>query len=398
MERYEFYHNMLKYRNNNKDILEHGIGGNIVKNMTNNLLKKATPGASVPNSTSKRRRNSGGSSTNSDTNYGDYYYKIDNFYKDGSAKYFKTKDEYDTWTKNQAQATGAATTNKTTTNKEKTPQQKAIERQHINEVNNKMNYINNKGYAEIAGAERAKKEKVNAAREALLSRNQAGREAAIKNSKTEVSNLEFAKRVAKDKEYNEKLEKERIKKEMQEQVADAFKKIKEKSKENAKRLADTKDMDVKKTMDKIGKEIKGLKVVSSNPITKSVYTAAKKKENAVNNYIKENKESLNAELPSFKKEKINQLNGNSHDIDKLLRKINSGDELTSSDIKNLKKNPLYNSIITIIDENDDDFNIGNYLKKSKNIDKFKQAYKTVTREVESKIDSMTIEDLAATRV
>ena len=53
-------------------------------------------------------------------------------------KYFKTKDEYDTWTKNQAQATGAATTNK-----EKTPQQKAIERQHINEVNNKLgNFIN----------------------------------------------------------------------------------------------------------------------------------------------------------------------------------------------------------------------------------------------------------------
>ena len=395
MERYEFYHNMLKYRNNNKDILEHGIGGNIVKNMANNLLKKATPGASVPNSTRKRRRNSSSSSTSSDTNYGDYYYKIDNFYKDGSAKYFKTKDEYDTWTKNQAQATGGATTNTTKTNKEKTPQQKAIERQHINEVNNKMNYINNKGYAEIAGAERAKKEKINAAREALLSRNQAGREAAIKNSNTEVSNLEFAKRVAKDKEYNRK---EELKKQMQEQISGAFKKIKEKSKENSEKLDNVKDMDVKKTMNKLAKEIKELKVVSSNPITKSVYVAAKKKEKAVNNYIKENKESLDAELPSFKKEKINQLNGNSHDIDKLLRKINSGDELTSSDIKNLKKNPLYNSIITIIDENDDDFNIGNYLKKSKNIDKFKQAFKTVTREVESKIDSMTIEDLAATRV
>ena len=398
MERYEFYHNMLKYRNNNKDILEHGIGGNIVKNMTNNLLKKATPGASVPNSTSKRRRNSGGSSTNSDTNYGDYYYKIDNFYKDGSAKYFKTKDEYDTWTKNQAQATGGATTNKTTTNKEKTPQQKAIERQHINEVNNKMNYINNKGYAEIAGAERAKKEKVNAAREALLSRNQAGREAAIKNSNTEVSKLEFAKRVAKDKEYNKKVELDKQRKELVDQISGAFKKMKEKSKENSEKLDNVKDMDVKKTMDKLAKEIKGLKVASSNPITKNVYVAAKKKEKAVNNYIKENKESLDAELPTFKKEQINKLNENSHGIDSFLRKVSSGDKITDRDIKNIQKNPLYSSIISVIRENNDDFNANEYFKKSKNIDAFKEAYKALTRETEKRIDELTIEDLAATRV
>ena len=423
MERYEFYHNMLKYRNDRKDVLEHGIGSNILKNMSNKALKKAI------------------GSYNSNGDYGDYYYKIDNFYKDGKAKYFKTKDEYDTWTKNQAQAKGREK------EIEREKQHKQIERQHANEVNNKLNYANNKGYAEIAGAERAAKEKENAKREAILSNakggreaaiknsgslidkdiqrkklseanqsskeesiknseslidkdiqrkklseaNQASREAAIKNSNTTVSNLEFAKRVAKDKAYNQR-------EELKKQITGAFKKMKEKSQEKAEKLANAKDMNIKETFNKIAKEVQEYNLASKNPITKSVYVAAKKKEKAVNNYVKENKDNLTAELPTFKKEQINKLNDNSHYIDKFLRKVSSGEEITSKDINAIKNNPLYNSIVSVIKEDNDDFNIYDYLKKSKNVDKFKQAFKTITRETEDRIDKLTIEDLAATRV
>ena len=383
---------MLKYRNNRKDILEHGIGDNIIKKTISNAMNKVMTGHS-PTYT-RRRKPSTNTNTNGSTNYGDYYYKIDNFYKDGSAKYFKTKDEYDTWSKNQAQAQGASNKQEEAKHVNVSNKETKTDREHANKVNNKLNYSNNKAYSIYSPSQRGEKETENAAKRDYVKEAQYGREAAIRKS-SKPSAEEVEKIYEKDRQY---IAKENLKKDMKEQIALTFKKIKEKEKEKTERLNNAKPMDIKKTMNDLKNKAIEMKLATNNPVSKAVYTMAKGKEKAVNDYIKNNTPKLNADLPAYKKDKLTQLNDNTHDIDKFLRKVSSGDEITARDIKNIQKNPLYNSVISIIKEDNDDFNATDYFKKSKNVDAFKQAYKALTREAEDRIDKLTIKDLAATRV
>lgn len=392
MERYEFYNNMFKYKKNNEDIIEHGIGDNIIKKVISNATNKVMTGHSP---TYKRRRKpSTNTNTNGSTNYGDYYYKIDNFYKDGSAKYFKTKDEYDTWTKNQAQAQGAINKQEEAKHVNISNKETKTDREHANKVNNKLNYSNNKAYSIYSPSQKGEKETENSAKRDYVKEAQYGREAAIRNS-SKPSAEEVEKIYEKDRQY---IAKENLKKDMKEQIALTFKKIKEKEKEKTERLNNAKPMDVKKSMNDLKNKMIEMKLVTNNPVSKAVYKISKDKEKAVNDYIKNNTPKLNADLPAFKKEKLTQLNDNTHDIDKFLRKVSSGDEITARDIKNIQKNPLYNSVISVIKESNDDFNATEFFKKSKNVDQFKQAYKALARETEDRIDKLTIKDLAASRV
>ena len=110
-----------------------------------------------------------------------YYQKVENAFGPGKHRYFYTKEEWDAY---QNELAGF--------------RKKAENYVKNRDANNNSGANRAANDSKVANDQKAEK------RAANLQANQAGREAAIKNSETTVSKEKFEKRVAKDKEYNSK--------------------------------------------------------------------------------------------------------------------------------------------------------------------------------------------------
>ncbi len=409
MTRDEFYGNFLKYRKTKNEIT-HGIIG-----------KK-------------------------------YYDKIDNYYKDGSAKYVWSEKEYNTWFKNRkaptqkakegventkANSSGTAEYRSNFLKKAQAGKEAAIKNSEHNYKkidainwlhdyyeklderdrrlqggsanaakkegqNYQKDVINPRLSSYKPGEERAAKEKENAEKAArrstLLKQAQSGKENAIKNSETTVSDEEFERRVAKDKEYQRKnfLESQQ-----------------------AARNAEIKKAEP--TAEEAQKRIDNLKAQEGNPVKKMVksvvekfdetvqkkmpiYGAMKKLQSdskKIKNYVANNKEALEKELTETKKQKLDELNSNSSDFDRFLRKVKDDHDYRPNG--ELRSTPLYKALEQYMRDKDEDFTtISDYLSKgwstSNRIKEIKEAYKELTRALEDEIDAMTIEQIAKNKI
>ena len=384
MNQYEFYSNFFKYRGRKED-LQHGIGSKLLK-----TADKIVTGISHAQ--------------------GHYYHKIPDYYGKGKHKYFETKEEYDIWSENQRKSGGskAEQDRASKMDKQRVAQNEESTAKRIAEAKKikqeTTNYSQNFNYAKNAEAERAAKEKENAEKAArrstLLKNAQSGRENAIKNSETTVSKEEFEKRVAKDKEY-QKNEKRRNFIESQQAAREAEIKKAEPTYEEAKarieRAVEKEINPVKKLSDRVIEKFDE-KLQEKNPVYKTMRKLQSEKKK-VKDYAEQNKAALEKELPDVKKQQIDELNSNSHDFDRFLRKIADDDDYRPD--KSLQKTPLYKSLEQYLKEENDDFvsivdNFDN--DGSLSVKDIKEAYKKLTKALEDKIDNMTIEDLARQKV
>ena len=282
-----------------------------------------------------------------------YYNKIE--LPSGKMRYFYSKEEWDAYQKEQDDL------------------RKEKEREAL-----KRNYTSNRRYAQNAGADRAAKEKENAEkkakeesvylrRKALLEKNQANREAEIK--KAEPTAEEAQRRIdwaiARDK--------------------------------NAAEQEAKKNNPVKKIADGVMKAI-DQSIQDKNP----VYKAAKKLQSdakKTKDYVKEHKYELERDLSSAKKAKLEELNKNSHDFERYLRRVTNDKDYDPT--KSLQRTPLYQALEQYLREENEDFvsiedNFTN--DGSLSTQDIKDAYKKLTRKIEDEIDNMTIEQLAIERM
>ena len=282
-----------------------------------------------------------------------YYNKIE--LPSGKMRYFYSKEEWDAYQKEQDDL------------------RKEKEREVL-----KRNYTSNRRYAQNAGADRAAKEKENAEKKAkeesvylrrkeLLEKNQAGREAAIK--KAEPTAEEAQRRIdwakARDK--------------------------------NAAEQEAKKNNPVKKFANSVAKAI-DQKMQEKNP----VYKAAKKLQSdakKTKDYVAEHKYELERDLSSAKKAKLDELNNNSHEFERYLRRATNDKDYDPT--KSLQRTPLYQAIEQYLREENEDFvSIEDNFRNSGSLSTqdIKNAYKKLTRRIEDEIDNMTIEQLAKERM
>lgn len=282
-----------------------------------------------------------------------YYSKIE--LPSGKMRYFYSKEEWDAYQKEQDDL------------------RKEKEREIL-----KRNYTSNRRYAQNAEADRAAKEKENAEkkakeesvylkRKALLEANQANREAAIK--KAEPTAEEAQRRID-------------------------FAKVRDK---NAAEQEAKKNNAIKKFADGVMKAI-DQSVQDKNPI----YKAARKLQSdakKTKDYVKEHKYELERDLSSAKKAKLEELNNNSHEFERYLRRATNDKDYDPT--KSLQRTPLYQAIEQYLREENEDFvsiedNFNN--GGSLSTQDIKDAYKKLTRKIEDEIDNMTIEQLAIERM
>lgn len=370
MNQYEFYGNFFKYRGRKED-LQHA------------------------------------------STYGDYYHKIEHYYGPGKSRYFKTKDEYDAYVKEQNKLLEKAREDVATarTKQAQSGRDAAIknssnwkdsyikdEAKKQNETakqlqgssssnargtgNDYQKYLN-KGYSDtLPGAQRAKKEKENAAKYAekpnYVKQAQSGREAAIKNSNTTVSDEEFEKRVKKDKEYLAEQKK------MKNPVYAAMKNIQKRINRlenlqnqqsgrqaainNSEKISDEewkKRLEADKQYQQIAKmpggkviadsmvrkktalnnppvEEVNVKEVETNEPTETKQTSVKDTYNTVKDLTSEYAAKSNTD----KQVKLDELNNNFKEFRTILQKLKRGnDTLTRKQIEDFKKtNPLYQAL------------------------------------------------------
>lgn len=344
MNQYEFYSNFFKYRSNKED-LQHA------------------------------------------STYGDYYYKIDNYYGPGKSRYFKTKEEYDAHLMEQRRLLEKARENVDTKNTQtaQSGREAAIknssnwrdsyikdEAKKQNETakqlqgssssnaqgagNDYQKYLN-KGYSDtLPGAQRAKKDKENAERAArrnnFLKSMQNSREAAIKNSNTTVSDEEYERRVQKDKEYQAEQEK------MKNPVYSVMKKIQkgiekridrsnnltnqQKSREDAVNRSENISND---EWNKRLKEDKEWQKIAKMPGGKIFADA-----------LVMNKKVLNSEKE--RQEQLDKLNKNFNEVKGILQKLKSNDgSITESQLNEIRKNPLYGALNWSLSNGDTSYDI-----------------------------------------
>ena len=369
MTRDEFYGNFLKYRKTKNEIM-HGT-----------IIKK-------------------------------YYDKIDNYYKDGSAKYFWSAKEYNTWFKNRkspAQKTENGVNWLHDYYEKEYEKDKQLQSGSANAAkkegqNYQRDVINPRLSSYKPGEERAAKEKENAEKAAkrsiLLKQAQSGRENAIKNSNTTVSKEEFEKRVQKDREY----QREKFIESQQAARNAEIKKAQPTAEEAQKRIDDS--LKAQEGGNPVKKMIKSVAEKFDETLQKKnyVYGAMKKLQSdskKIKDYVANNKEALEKELTETKKQKLDELNDNAHDFDRFLRKVNDDHDYRPNG--QLKKTPLYKALEQYMRDKDEDFTtISDYLSKgwstSNRIKEIKEAYKELARALEDEIDAMTIEQIAKNKI
>ena len=362
MNQYEFYSNFFKYRGRKED-LQHA------------------------------------------STYGDYYYKIENYYGPGKSRYFKDKNEYDAYVDAQEKQYNKTkeelTQNKI--NKFTSSRDAAIKKSqnpkdlYIHEQNEKLKetakqlqgssssnakgsgneyqkYLN-KGYSDtLPGAQRAKKEKENAEKAAerskLLKAAQGGREAAINNS-YKMTDEEIQEAFDKDKKWQEEQKK------MNNPVYAAMKSVQKKIKraenfneqnatkqkaiDNSEKISDEEwkaRLKADEEYQKLAKMPGGKAMADAIVAKKTALNNAKNEivknddeienENATTN-VKTTTENDKAKEEAAKKElrkiQLEELNDNAKQFEDVLQKLKrGGDTLTKSQIQSLKRNPLYQAL------------------------------------------------------
>jgi len=381
MNQYEFYSNFFKYRGRKED-LQHA------------------------------------------STYGDYYYKIENYYGPGNSRYFKTKDEYDAYVREQEKqynktkeelaqnkinkfTSGRDAAIKKSSNwkdsyiKDEVKKQNETAKQlQGSSSTNAKGYGNeyqkylNKGYSDtLPGAQRAKKEKENAEKAAkrstLLKTAQGGREAAINNS-YKMSDEEVEKAFDKDKKWQE--EQEKIKKNpvyaamksMQKKIkrAEEFNEqqaSKQRAINNSEKISDEewqKRLKADEEYQKLAK-MPGGKAMADTIVAKKTALNASKNENVNNDKNNDdetekaaanarveaqiNKEKEEASRKELRKIQLEELNDNAEQFKNVLQKLkNGGDTLTKSQLQSLRRNPLYQALNQSLSD-DESFDIIDYV-------------------------------------
>lgn len=421
MNQYEFYSNFFKYRGRKED-LQHA------------------------------------------STYGDYYHKIDNYYGPGKSRYFKTKDEYDAYLREQQKMYDKAVEEQKQNKLEKFTSgreaainnssnwkdvYKAEEDKKKNEVakqlqgsssrnaqgagNDYQKYLN-KGYSDtLPGAERARKEKENAAKYAekpnYVKQAQSGREAAINNS-YKMSDEEIQEAFDKDEKWQK--EQERIKKDpfyaamksVQKKIKRAEnlneqKASKQKAVDNSEKISDEEWKARLKADEEYQKLAKmpGGKAIADAIVAKKTALNNAKIENAKNNDETENenaatnvkatiendKEKEEAARKELRKIQLEELNDNAKQFKNVLNKLKrGGDTLTKSQIQSLKRNPLYQALNQSLSDGDDSFDIidfvdvGNNMWGNTRIEMMEKSLDELVKTLEKSINNGTMSNTGTT--
>ena len=370
MNQYEFYSNFFKYRGRKED-LQHA------------------------------------------SKYGDYYYKIENYYGPGKSRYFDTKDEYDAYIKEQEKIQQKAREDVAEKNVQKfqsgreaaiknsknpavvAAQEKANalkesdKRMQGSSSNNARGYGNeyqkylNKGYGDtLPGAQRAKKEKENAEKAAerskLLKAAQSGRESAINNS-YKMSDEEVQRAFEKDRKLQEEPEKMKnpvyaAMKNIQKRInrlenLQNYQKGRQAAIDNSEKISDEewqKRLEADKQYQQMAKTSVGKLIADSMVKKKTTLNNAKNetKEDTVNTEVntEANKEKEEAARKELRKIQLEELSDNVKQFKNAFRKLkNSDDGLTKSQIQSLRKNPLYQALNQSFADGDPDYDLLDYI-------------------------------------
>ena len=414
MNQYEFYSNFFKYRGNKED-LQHA------------------------------------------SKYGDYYHKIENYYGPGKARYFDTKDEYDAYVreqekqynktkeeltqnkvnkftsgrdaaiKNSQNPAVVAAQNKANELKES---DKKIQRSSSNNAqgagNEYQKYLN-KGYSDtLPGAQRAKKEKENAERDArrsnFLKSMQNGREAAINNS-YKMSDEEIQEAFDKDKKWQEeqkKLKNNKIYSVMKSIQNSAQKRIERgENLQNQQRGRQTAIDNSEKISDeewqKRLKEDEEYQKIAKMPGGKIIADSIVKKKTALNNETNEPTETKQtnikdtyntvkdltseyaAKSDADKQVKLDELNDNFKEFRTILQKLRRGNTtLTRKQIEDFKKtNPLYQALNESFADGDSEYDLLDYIdvggkKGDSRIDYAEKSLNELVSALEDSINNGTV--------
>ena len=328
MNQYEFYSNFFKYRGRKED-LQHA------------------------------------------STYGDYYYKIENYYGPGKSRYFKDKDEYDAYVdaqEKQYNKTKEELTqnkiNKFTSGRDAAIQNSNNNYKAINAENERLKYEGN------AKADRAKKEKEEAQRKAttpteytrrkFLEANLSSREAAINKSAEKTKEAMIEQKKMKNPVYAAmKSVQKKIKRaeNFNEQNAS-----KQKAIDNSEKISDEEwkaRLKADEEYQKLAKMPGGKAMADAIVVKKTALNNAKNEivknaneeienENAATNIktaTENDKEKEEAAKKELRKIQLEELNDNAKQFEEVLQKLKrGGDTLTKSQIQSLKRNPLYQAL------------------------------------------------------
>lgn len=396
--------------------------------------------------------------------YGDYYHKIENYYGPGKSRYFDTKDEYDAYLREQEKMYDKAVeeqrqnkidkftsgrdaaikkssnyavvsaVNKANESIEADKKKQGSSANNARGVGNDYQKYLNKGYSDtLPGAERARKEKENAekyARKAnLLKQAQSGRETAIKNSNTTVSDEEFEKRVQKDRAYSKEQKK------MKNPVYAAMKNIQKRINRfenlqnyqsgrqaainNSEKISDEewkKRLEADKQYQQIAKMPGGKVIADSIVRKKAALNDTPVEEVVIEETVTENNEPTKttsikdtystvkdltseyaAKSNADKQVKLDELNDNFKEFRTILQKLRRGNNtITREQIEKFKKtNPLYQALNESFADGDPDYDLLDYIdvggkKGDMRIDYAEESLKELVSALEDTINNGTV--------